>query len=234
MIAFDQILLRIKRRESPAAQLAYDAYKRLLAFDVPDTQAMRLLFGSIYTANLVMVDACEWAKSKLYYAPMLRARCETVGQGLNVSNAPYVRGHARIRIGNDCTFSSLNVRTGRFRDAPELEFGDGCYVAYGVMFQLNQRIRLGNHVLIAGNASVQDSDGHPSDPEKRMRGETELGEEDIAPVEIKDHAWLGRSSQVLKGVTIGRGAVVAAGSVVVSDVPDGAIAMGVPARVLKR
>jgi acetyltransferase-like isoleucine patch superfamily enzyme len=38
----------------------------------------------------------------------------------------------------------------------------------------------------------------------------------------------------LKGVTIGRGAVVAAGSVVVSDVPDGAIAMGVPARVLKR
>ena len=234
MTAFDQILLKIKRRESPASQLAYDAYKRLLSFDMPDTQAMRLLFGSLYTANQIAVDAGEWARSKLLYAPMLRARCDEVGEGLNVSNAPYVRGHARIRIGRNCTFSSLNVRTGRFRDVPELDFGNDCYVGFGVMFQLNQRIRMGNHVLIAGNSSIQDSDGHPSDPEKRMRGETELAPEDIAPIEIHDYAWLGRSSHVLKGVTIGRGAVVAAGSVVVSDVPEGAIAMGVPARILKR
>ena len=234
MTAFDQLLLRIKRRDSPAMSLAYDAYKRLMAFDVPDTEAMRILYGGIYTANHVMVDATEWAKSKFLYAPMLRARCERVGAGLNVTNAPYVRGHARIRIGRDCTFSSLNVRTGRFRDKPELEFGDECYVAYGVMFQLNQRIKMGNHVLIAGNSTVQDSDGHPSVPEKRMRGELELGADDIAPVEIKDYAWLGRSSHVLKGVTIGKGAVVAAGSVVIGDVPDGAIAMGVPARILKR
>jgi acetyltransferase-like isoleucine patch superfamily enzyme len=234
MTAFDKILLKIKRRESATSRLAYDAYKRLLAFDVPDTQAMRMLFGSLFVANHVIVDAREWAASKLLYAPMVRARCDGVGPGLNVSNAPYVRGHARIRIGKNCTFSSLNVRTGRFRDDPELTFGDDCYVGFGVMFQLNQRIRMGNHVLIAGNSSIQDSDGHPSDPEKRMRGETELDESDIAPVEIHDYAWLGRSSHVLKGVTIGRGAVVAAGSVVASDVPDGAIAMGVPARILKR
>jgi acetyltransferase-like isoleucine patch superfamily enzyme len=151
-----------------------------------------------------------------------------------VTNAPYVRGHARIRIGAQCTFSSLNVRTGRFRDAPLLEIGDESFVAFGVMFQLNDHIKLGKHVLVAGNSTIQDSDGHPSDTEKRMRGETELGEGDIAPVTIGDYAWLGRSAHVLKGVTIGKGAVVAAGSVVVSDVPDGALAMGVPARVLKR
>lgn len=234
MMAFDQLLLRVKRRESPTMRLAHDAYKRLLALDVPDTDAMRVLFGGLYTAHQVIVDAHEWAMSKLVYSPMLRARCESAGAGLNVTSAPYVRGHARLRIGDGCTFSSLNVRTGRFRDDPELVFGDHCYVAFGVMFQLNQRIRLGNHVLVAGFSSIQDSDGHPSDPERRLRGETELLPEDIAPVEIHDHAWLGRACHVLKGVTIGRGAVVAAGSVVVSDVPDGALAMGVPARILKR
>jgi acetyltransferase-like isoleucine patch superfamily enzyme len=234
MTAFDQLLLRIKRRESPALALAHDAYTRLLALDVPDNDAMRVLFGGIYTAHQVLIDGAEWARSKLLYAPMLRARCESVGPGLNVTRAPYVRGHAKIRIGRDCTFSSLNVRTGRFRDDPELSFGDRCYVAFGVMFQLNQRIRMGDHVLIAGFSSIQDSDGHPSDAERRMRGETELRAEDIAPVEIKDHAWLGRACHILKGVTIGTGAVVAAGSVVASDVPDGALAMGVPARILKR
>jgi acetyltransferase-like isoleucine patch superfamily enzyme len=233
-LALDNLLLRIKRRDNAVARLAYDALHRLYDFDVPDTEAMRILFGGAFVAHHLVVDAREWALSKLWYSPMLRARCEHAGQGLNVTSAPYVRGHARIRVGDHCTFSSLNVRTGRFRDRPELTFGDHCYVAYGVMFQLNDRITIGNHVLIAGNSAVQDSDGHPSDTDRRMRGETELAEGDIAPVTIQDHAWLGRGAQVLKGVTVGRGAVVAAGSVVVSDVPDGALAMGVPARVLKR
>ena len=66
----------------------------------------------------------------------------------------------------------------------------------------------------------------------RMRGEP-LAAEDIAPVTIHDYAWVGRDAHVLKGVTIGAGAIVASGSVVATDVPDGAIAMGVPARVIR-
>src|SRR5439155_1562079 len=92
---------------------------------------------------------------------------------------------------------------------------------------------IGNHVLIAGNSAVQDSDGHPSDTDRRMRGETELTEADIAPVTIHDHAWLGRGAQVLKGVTVGRGAVVAAGSVAVSEVPDGGLELGADDYVAK-
>jgi acetyltransferase-like isoleucine patch superfamily enzyme len=234
MTALDAILLRIRRRESPLASMAYDAYKRLQTFDVPDNDATRLLFGGAFVAQQVATDTQEWLASKLWYAPMLRARCERAGRGLAITRAPYIRGHARIRIGDHCTFSSLSVRTGRFRDDPLLEIGDHCYVAFGAMFTINERITIGNHVLIAGGADVQDSDGHPSDPERRMRGETDLRAEEIAPVTIQDHAWIGRGAHVLKGVTIGKGAVVAAGSTVVSDVPDGALAMGVPARVLKR
>jgi acetyltransferase-like isoleucine patch superfamily enzyme len=233
MKALDQILLKVKRRETPAAQLAYRAYRSLIGFDIPDTQATKMLFGSLYTAHHVLVDAREWWMSKFLFSPMLRARCERVGPGLNVTSAPYIRGHARISIGRACTFSGFSVHTGRFVDEPELTFGDECFVAGQVHFTVNKRITIGNHVLIAGRADLQDSDGHPSDPERRMRG-ADLDAADIAPVTIQDYAWIGRNAHVLKGVTVGRGAVVAAGSVVVSDVPDGAIAMGVPARILKR
>ena len=234
MTAFDAILLRIRRRDSPLATMAYDAYKRLQAFDMPDNEAMRLLFGGAFDAQQVATEAQEWLGSKLWFTPMLRARCERAGRGLSMMRTPYIRGHAKIRIGDHCTFQSLNLRTGRFHDSPVLEFGDHCYVAFAAMFTVNERITLGNHVLIAGGVDIQDSDGHPSDPERRMRGETELLASEIAPVTIQDHAWIGRGAHVLKGVTIGRGAVVAAGSTVATDVPDGALAMGVPARVLKR
>jgi acetyltransferase-like isoleucine patch superfamily enzyme len=233
MKALDALILKVKRRETPAAQMAYRAYRTLIEFDIPDTDATKMLFGSLYVAHHIFVDAKEWTLSKFLYAPMLRARCEYAGTGLNVTAPPYIRGHARIRVGNNCTFSTFALHTGRFVDSPELTFGDDCFVAGQVQFTLNKKITVGNHVLIAGRADIQDSDGHPSDPSRRMRGE-DLDESDIAPVTIQDYAWIGRDAHVLKGVTIGRGAVVAAGSVVVSDVPDGAIAMGVPARILKR
>jgi acetyltransferase-like isoleucine patch superfamily enzyme len=233
MKALDALILKVKRRETPAAQMAYRAYRTLIEFDIPDTDATKMLFGSLYVAHHIFVDAKEWALSKLLYAPMLRARCEYAGTGLNVTAPPYIRGHARIRVGHNCTFSTFALHTGRFVDSPELTFGDDCFVAGQVQFTLNKKITVGNHVLIAGRADIQDSDGHPSDPSRRMRGE-DMDESDIAPVTIQDYAWIGRDAHVLKGVTIGRGAVVAAGSVVVSDVPDGAIAMGVPARILKR
>jgi hypothetical protein len=89
-----------------------------------------------------------------------------------------------------------------------------------------------HHDLIAGRTDIQDADGHPSESERRERGE-QMAEEDTKPVIIHDYAWLGRDVHVLKGVTIGRGAVVVSGSVVASDVPDNALAMGVPARVVK-
>jgi acetyltransferase-like isoleucine patch superfamily enzyme len=230
----DQIILRIKRRDSTVARFAYDAYKLLQGFDVPDNEAMRILFGGIFNAQRVAVDTREWIASKLVFSPMLRARCDRAGKGLSVTSAPYIRGQVRIRIGDDCTFSGLNLKSGRFNDAPQITFGDHCYVAFGVLFHVNERITIGNHVLIAGGADIQDTDGHPADPERRMRGETTLGKDEIAPVVIEDYAWIGRGAHVLKGVRIGRGAVVAAGSSVVSDVPEGAVAMGVPARVLKR
>ena len=55
-----------------------------------------------------------------------------------------------------------------------------------------------------------------------------------APIIIKDNVWIGMSAIILKGVTVGEGAIVAAGSVVTKDVPPHTIVAGVPARVIKK
>ena len=231
--SFERWVRAVKRRETPAARIAYDTYRRMLAFNVPDTRATRRVYGALNVANDLMVEGREWAASKLFYEPMLRARCESVGARLQLTSMPYVRGHARIVIGDDCTFSTFSMAAGRFVEHPELLIGNACTVGSSVFFSVNKRITLEDHVGIAGRVAIQDSDGHPSDPEKRMRGEL-MSEADIAPVTIKEYAWIGRDSHIMKGVTIGRGAIVASGSVVATDVPDGAIAMGVPARMIKR
>ena len=233
LTAFDRWLLGVKRRETPAARLAHDAYRWLRGANVPDTELTRPLYRFMSFAYDTWVDAHEILLAKLFWEPMLRARCESVGERVCLTRAPYLRGHARIFIGSDCIFSSLDVHSGRFRDAPELRIGDHCHVGYDNLIAVNERITIGDHVGVSQRVVLRDSDGHPSDLGRRMRGES-LAPDDIAPVTIHDYAWIGRDAHVLKGVTVGAGAIVASGSVVATDVPDGAIAMGVPARVIRR
>lgn len=233
MSMVERIVLKIKRRETPVADLAYRAYKRVRDLDLPDAEALRVLYGAAYSAYSFWEDGSEWALSKLLFAPMLRARCAAAGKGLSVTSMPYIRGHATIRIGDRCSFQKLGVDTGRFLDHPELLIGDDCHLGYQVRFILNRRIALGNHVLVAGGCTLQDSDGHRTDREARMRGEP-LRPEDIGSVELEDHVWIGAGSHILKRVRIGAGAVIGAGSVVLTDIPPGAVAIGAPARVVKR
>lgn len=83
-------------------------------------------------------------------------------------------------------------------------------------------IELGNDVAIADNVTISDSDNHSIN-----------GQKVTAPIIIKDHVWIGRNAIILKGVTIGEGAVVAAGAVVTKDVPAYTLVAGVPAKVIK-
>lgn len=68
--------------------------------------------------------------------------------------------------------------------------------------------------------------GHAIDPEQRTEGINTS-----KPITIKDNVWIGANSVICGGVTIGEGSVIGAGSVVVSDIPDGVIAVGNPCRV---
>jgi acetyltransferase-like isoleucine patch superfamily enzyme len=231
--ALDELVLRIKRGDSMATRTARDVYYWAQRWNLPETRFTRAVFGALYRAHDAYENTRDYATSKLLYEPMVRARFAKVGKDLHVSKLPYVVGHAKVTIGDGCRFGYFSIRTGRWVDEPELIIGNSVSIATDVTFVVNRLITIHDHVGIAGRTWISDSDGHPADAERRMQGVKELDERDIQPLTIEERVWIGHGVHILKGVTVGRGAVVAAGSVVTQDVPAGALAMGVPARIVR-
>ncbi|ROS73338.1 sugar O-acetyltransferase [Cellulomonas sp. PhB143] len=105
--------------------------------------------------------------------------------------------------------------------------GDDVYVNTNLTLVDDVGVTLGDRVMVAPNVTITTT-GHPVHPDLR-RG----GGQFSAPVVVEDDVWLGAGAVLLPGVTVGRGSVVAAGSVVTADVPPGVVVAGVPARVLR-
>lgn len=119
-----------------------------------------------------------------------------------------------------------------------LETGKGGYIRVGPDSRLQrgsqfyaylQPIIIGRDVGIGPNCGFY-SYNHTMEPGTPINSQPLVSK---GPIVVGDHAWIGYGSVVLSGVRIGHGAVVGAGSVVTRDVPDGAIAMGKPARIVK-
>lgn len=113
----------------------------------------------------------------------------------------------------------------------------------GALIMAQERIEIGSHCLISWQVGIADSDFHPLDPKQRW-----VDAEALAPyfadrpprppvvtarVKIGDNVWIGMNATILKGVTIGENAVVAAGSVVTRDVPSNMVVAGNPAIVVR-
>lgn len=103
-----------------------------------------------------------------------------------------------------------------------ISIGAHTYVNRRTEFHCDKRIVVGSHCAIAWDVQILDSDHHLID-----------GQGEAAQVTIGNHVWIGNRAVILKGVTVGDGAVVAAGSVVSRDVPPRAAVAGVPARVVR-
>ena len=109
------------------------------------------------------------------------------------------------------------------RKGASLILGGG-YINSNAQIVCNQSITIGNGVAIADGALIRDCDDHDIQYE---------GYQKNAPVVIGDHVWIGQRATILKGVTIGNNAIVAAGAVVTKDVPANTIVGGVPAKVIR-
>ncbi|MFN0159989.1 MAG: acyltransferase [Burkholderiales bacterium] len=103
-------------------------------------------------------------------------------------------------------------------------------------------VTIGDYTLISDNVTVMDSDLHPRSASRRQtisddwangRFPDVYTETPGAPVSIGKSVWIGYGSLILKGVSIGDGAIVGAGSVVTEDVPPWTIVAGNPARVIR-
>ncbi len=128
-----------------------------------------------------------------------------------------------------------------FGHGGRISMGDYCYVGDGSKLWSAERITIGDRVLIGHNSSIFDCDTHPLNAVERHRQFVEIitkghpYELDLReqPVTIEDDVWIGCNVVVLKGITIGRGAIVGAGSIVTHDVPPLVLVAGNPARVVR-
>lgn len=114
----------------------------------------------------------------------------------------------------------------------QLRIGDMSGMSNTVLWCRNQ-ITIGDYVNIGAGCLIMDNNFHSTDWRIRMQ----LCDDDkitSAPIEIKDHVFIGARSIICKGVTIGEHSIVAAGSVVVRDIPDNEVWGGNPAQYIKK
>lgn len=108
--------------------------------------------------------------------------------------------------------------------------GENSYINGGfIQASKNAKIIIGDNVLISYNVHLRTDMHTYSNPYQNIleQGHTE---KDII---IKDDVWIGYGSQIMAGVTVGKGSVIAAGSVVTKDVEDYSVVGGVPAKIIK-
>ena len=183
----------------------------------------------------------RWWFGGIWGRAVLRSYGVKFGPALKLGSAPYVRRHsaATIQIGRDVVILNELAQTGAgithhtvlaaIEPGAKLLIGDGVGISGAVLFAM-RHIEIGEKVMIGAGAVVYDNDFHPVGAADRRRNDrSKIG---VASVVIEPDVWLGARAMVLKGVRIGRGSVVAAGAVVVKDVPPWSIVAGVPARVV--
>lgn len=108
---------------------------------------------------------------------------------------------------------------------PRLAIGSGTIVGRDCLLDARGGLTLGRNVNITSHVKLVTG---THDPDSASFAGT------YAPISIEDHVWIATGAIVLPGVTIGRGAVIAAGAVVTSDVPPMSICAGVPAKVIRQ
>lgn len=208
--------------------------RKVLSFHIPVVGPTRPLFKLLYRLHVGLRETWIWGARFFWFEPLFRSQCESVGDGFQMEQLPYLQGSGRIVIGSMVRLSGKsNIGfSGRSGFKPELVIGDGAFIGHQCSFRIAQSVRIGSHCLLAGGVAVMDMDGHPLDATRRRNGEP-TPPEGIAPVVIGDDVWIGAGATIVKGVTIGDRSIVAAGSVVTKNVPPDVVVAGNPARVVK-
>ena len=228
----DDFTLKIRRGQTPF----YRRLNRLAAAArssaLPTPGFLNPVLRALFRLHQALWRASGFLRAYLYNGPLFRARCESAGAGFRVCRMPFVVGHARIRVGNQVNFfGKVDIFSGAIFDEPRLILGDRVDIGHNVVFLVNREIVIEDDVNVASGVRFMDSDAHPKDTAERI-ADLPPRPEEIKPIRICRYAWIGQNSFILKGVTVGEGAIIGVNSVVVTDIPPYSVAMGNPARVV--
>lgn len=170
-------------------------------------------------------------KAVIYFLSMVTApfnllRCDRVGKRPRTRRRPYIENMGKVYIGDDVNINSRNVQTDLV-SGPEgvISIGDSVSINFGVSIVANKEVRIGSRVRIGPYTMIYDSNQHVhGDRFKRAKGSS---------VVVEDDVWLASRVMILQGSRIGKGSLVASGSVVSGIIPPYVVAAGSPARVVK-
>ena len=132
-------------------------------------------------------------------------------------------GDSSVTFGNSvCLYDNVKISIVNCGETPVLKIGNGVSIGDRTEIHVGKEVTIGDGTLISWDCCIMDRDYHAI-------GDAEI----MKPVHIGNHVWIGCKAVILKGVTIGDGAVIAAGAIVTKDVPPRCVVGGNPARVIK-
>ncbi|HET8646657.1 MAG TPA: acyltransferase [Vicinamibacteria bacterium] len=206
-----------------------------------------LLYEMVVTFTSWVPGALGLVLRKVAY-PLLLGSC---GRNVTFGQGVVLRHPAKIHLGDDVVVDDLVVLDAKGSANQGIRLGQGVFLGRGTILSCKDGdIELGDHVNIGFHSEVFSGSrvtvgkyglfaaytylvggGHEFD-----RPEVPVIEQARRSVGITlgDNVWLGTGAKVLDGVTVGRDVVVGAGAVVTEDLPDGVVAVGVPARAVRQ
>ena len=236
MSRVSHFLLGVRRQETPFQRAIYNAAKHTRS----TLRTLRLPFPRVIGSIFFLVRRgflTAWRRTMqfFFWEPMFRYRCARVGKSLYLeAGFPLVIGYGSLEVG-DRVYIAKNVTfvvAYKVKDNPTVFIDDDAGTGFGTIFICGDKIHVGKRVMIAHGCQIFDNNTHAIHPESR-RLNLPVEPHNVKPVIIEDDAWLGAYTIVMKGVRIGSGSIVAAGSVVTRDIPPMSIAAGNPAKVVR-
>lgn len=179
----------------------------------------------------------SWIKGTFLFDQMIRYDCNKIGRRIVFQGTyPLIINKGYIELGDNVTFVGRNNLIVGFNvpgiEEPKLIIGSNVTIGYMNEINVACKVHIGDNVIMATGVKVFDNNSHPVSYEKRM-SRLPMDKDDLGPVRLEDGVWIGIDAIILKGVTIGKGSVVAAGAVVTKDVPENVIVAGNPARIIR-
>lgn len=163
--------------------------------------------------------------TRLRYADVLKCSSSSrFDHGVRIYTYSWAKTKLKIALGPSVSIGAYSI----FKGSGIISIGKRSFCNAHCVFGCNQKIEIGENVMIADGVSIRDTD-HAFDDVDRPMVDQGIS---TSPVKIGDDVWIGYGASILKGVTIGTGAIVAAGAVVNRDVAPLAIVGGVPAKVI--
>lgn len=194
--------------------------------------SFRNLYFMLFTSGLRGKESLLLSNGKFYFGLKKNAKINVKNGTLNL-NSDYGKPNPLIGVLKMNENSEINVENNFIiysgcqilvNSNAKLNLGSG-YINRNAKIRCFSEINIGNDVAIGENFTIWDTDAHVI-----IGKENEM----TKPIKIGNHVWIGTNVTVLKGVNIGDGAIVAAGSVVSRDIPQKSLAGGVPAKVIKQ